>query len=95
MAKIFYFSDPEQLKEIEAFAKEGSVLNVARVWSAAKRKSEKTAWDGKIGISFSTENRQRKACVFRCGLSGERNVIALVKYAPALKWCLEHDCTCE
>lgn len=90
MAKRFFFSDPQQLKEVEALAKEGSVLNVARVWSVAKRKSDKTAWDGKIGVSFYTEGRERLAVVFRIAFGDELKEIARLKYAPALKWCTEH-----
>lgn len=95
MAKRFLFDDPQQLKEIELLTKEGSVMNVARVWSAARRKSEKTAWDGKIGVSFYTEGRERLAVVFRLTFGDEPKEIAKLKYAPALKWCNEHLCTAD
>lgn len=91
MAKEFVFKDPGQLKEIEAFAKEGSVMSVARVWSAAKRQSEKTAWDGKIGVEFETKGRERAANVFRNGIDGKRTVIAKLKYTPALQWCAKQE----
>ena len=90
MAKRFLFDDPQQLKEIEILTKEGSVMNVARVWSAARRKSEKTAWDGKIGVSLYTEGRERFAVVFRIAVGDELKEIAKLKYTPALKWCNEH-----
>lgn len=80
MTKRFYFTTPQQLKEIEAFAKDGSVMNVARVWSVAKRKSDKTAWDGKIGVSFFTEGRERLAVVFRIAFGDELKEIAKLKY---------------
>lgn len=95
MAKRFFFDDPQQLKEIELLVKEGSVMNVARVWSVARRKSEKTAWDGKIGVSFYTEGRERFAVVFRIAFGDELKEIAKLKYSPALKWCNEHLCAAD
>lgn len=92
MEKRFFFNAPQQLKEIELLVKEGSVVNVARVWSAARRKGEKTAWDGKIGVSFYTQGRERLAVVFRVTIGDEMKEIAKLKYTPALKWCNEHLC---
>ena len=86
----FIFGNAEQLKAIIHLCKDGSatsITNVARVWSVTCRQKGKAPWDGKIGISFCTEGRERKAYVFRIGTNGEENVIGWLKYNPALKWC--------
>ena len=93
MAKRFLFETPDQLKEAAAFCAEGSaakVMNVARIWNAEKRKKERTPWDGKIGVSFYTEERKRMACVFRFSTGGELCTIGWLKYNAALRWCEEH-----
>lgn len=93
MAKRFVFSTPEQLKEIAALCKDGNttkIINTARVWSVTCRQKEKTPWDGRICVSFYTEGRERKACVFRFGTNNEKCVLGWLKYNAALKWCEEH-----
>lgn len=88
--KKYVFGNPEQLKAIVYLCKDGSdssITNVARVWSVTCRQKGKSPWDGKIGASFYTEGRERKACVFRIGTNGKENVIGWLKYNPALKWC--------
>lgn len=90
MAKCFKFSNPEQLKEVAVFCKEGNVLNTARVWSVTCRQKERTPWDGKICVSFSSEGRERRAVVYRIGTGGEHKELAKLKYAPALAWCSEN-----
>ncbi len=90
MTKRFVFDTPEQLKDIGGLVKEGNILNVVRIWRVAKMKSATTAWDGKIGISFYTEGRERCASVFRLSVGGELKEMAKLKYAPALNWCREH-----
>lgn len=93
MAKRFFFRNPEQLKAIVELCKDGSaskVMNVARVWSVNCRQKEKTPWDGKIGASFYTEGRERKACVFRFGTNDQICVLGWLKYNAALKWCEEN-----
>lgn len=93
MAKRFVFRNPEQLKAIVELCKDGSaskVMNVARVWSVTCRQKEKTPWDGKIGASFYTEGRERKACVFRFGTNDQICVLGWLKYNAALKWCEEN-----
>lgn len=68
--------------------KDGSaskVMNdVARVWSATCRQKKKTPWDGKIGASFYTEGRERKACVFCFGTNDQICVLGWLKYNAAL-----------
>lgn len=88
--KKYVFGNPEQLKSIVHLCKDGSstsITNVARVWSVTCRQKGKAPWDGKIGASFYTEGRERKACVFRVDTNGRENVIGWLKYNPALKWC--------
>lgn len=88
--KKYVFGNPEQLKSIVHLCKDvsdSSITNVARVWSVTCRQKGKAPWDGKIGASFYTEGRERKACVFRIGTNGKENVIGWLKYNPALKWC--------
>lgn len=90
--KKFVFGNAEQLKAIANLSKDGSasgaiILNVASVWSVTCRQNGKSPWDGKIGVSFYTEDRERKACVYRVDQYGRENVIGWLKYNPALKWC--------
>ena len=90
MAKRFVVENPEQLKELAGLCADGStakVMNVARVWSTEWRKKEHTPWDGKIGVSFYSEDRKRYACVFRLGTGNEACTIGWLKYTPALHWC--------
>ena len=93
MGKRFVFRNPEQLKEIAALCKENSaskIMNVAQVWSATCRQTGKTAWDGRIGVSFQVEARERKAYVFRFGTNDQICVLGYLKYNAALKWCEEN-----
>ena len=90
MTKRFVFSNPDQLKEIAALCKDGNsakVINVEKVWNVTCRQKEKTPWDGKIGASFYTEGRERKACVFRFGANDQMCVLGWLKYNAALEWC--------
>lgn len=91
MARRFIFEHPDHLKEIVRFCKTGfsTITNTARMWSVVKRQGKKT-WDGKIGVSFYTEGRERMACVFRCGMNDQIHVLGWLKYIPALKWCEDH-----
>lgn len=91
MTKRFIIQAPYQLKEITQFCKDDSskVMNVARVWSSVKRQG-KTTWDGKIGVSFHTDGRERFASVFRVGMNDQMYVLGQLKYTPALKWCFDH-----
>lgn len=92
MAKRFKFSHPDQLKEIAAFSKDGKdeqIHRTAIVWSATQRQKGKTPWDGRIGVSFYTEGRERKACVFRFNTNDQMYVLGWLKYNAALKWCEE------
>ena len=89
MDKRFIFADPEQLKEVEIFCKEGSVSSTARVWAAAQRRDGQTRWDGNIGIRFYTKGRQRRAEVYRGRSANEYVPVAKLKFLPALEWCKE------
>ena len=42
MTKLFAVDSPESLREIAAFVKQGSVYNVATVWSATRRQQNDT-----------------------------------------------------
>lgn len=88
--KLFLVDSPERLKELRQFCKDGSVMNLATVWSTAKRKSGKTPWDGKIFVSFYTEGRMKFACVARASVGDELKEVAWLKYNPALDWCYVH-----
>lgn len=92
MTKRFIFEHPDQLKNIVAFCKEDAsrIANTAKVWSVNSRKGIKTPWDGKIGVLFSTEGRERKAHVFRLGINDQMNMLGNLKYVPALRWCESH-----
>lgn len=93
MAKRFKFSHPDQLKEIAAFSKDGKdeqIRRTAIVWSATQRQKGKTPWDGRIGVSFYTEGRERKACVFRFSTNDQMYVLGWLKYNTALEWCREN-----
>lgn len=79
---------PEQLKELEGFAKEGTAAKIAAVWNSARRQG-KTTWDGKIVVRFGTEGRERTARVMRKAAKGDEIVILRLKYNPALEWCRE------
>lgn len=92
MAKRFVFDHPFQLKDMVPLCKGDSsrIVNTAKVWSVNARRNGKTPWDGKIGVSFFTEGRERKACVFRLGINEQEHVLGYLKYSPALKWCEEY-----
>ena len=91
MTKRFIFTDPEQIKEISPMTKKGgafgSVLNVAKVWKSARSQKDKTPWDGKIGVEFSTDGKSRRAFVYRVGTDGKKMELAQLKYTLALNWC--------
>lgn len=85
----FVLQTPEELRALVPFIKEGKVEQVAAVWSATRRKNGGTcSWDGKISVSFRTEGRKRIATVFRITSGDEVKEIALLKYTPALNWCM-------
>ena len=91
MAKRFIFDSPEQLRTL-AFSnlvKDGSIMPTAKVWSSSKRQGM-DAWDGKIGVCFLTEGRERVAKVYRKRSNGDEVTIARLKYNPALEWCREN-----
>lgn len=87
---LYRFDTPEQLKEINAFCKEGSVMNVARVWNAARnRPNVDCPWDNRIFASFYDEEGKRKAVVIRIDMADKLQQVALLKYAPSVKCCKE------
>lgn len=93
MVKRFVFNHPAQLKEIAKLCKDSGntmIVNTAKVWSSVMRQKEKTPWDGRIGVSFYTEGRERKACVFRFGTNDQMRELGFLKYNAALKWCEAH-----
>lgn len=89
-AKRFTFITPDQLKQITPLIKSGNVLNIAQVWNTARKKSGHTPWDGKIGVSFYTSGRERRAEVFRISTGDDVIILATLKYNSALSWCSEH-----
>lgn len=88
MTKQYHIETPEQLKEINAFAKSGSAAQMAAVWSAKLRKDGVSPWDKAIFAVFTTENR-RKAFIGRKVGAG-MTINTELKYNPALKYCEEH-----
>ena len=88
MEKQYHIKTPEQLKEINQFAKEGSALNLAKIWTVKLRRDGASPWDGKVFALFSTE-RGRKAYIVRQSGAGMTINVSL-KYNPALKWCEEN-----
>ena len=88
MARRFFIDSPEQLQELETakLLKEGGTANTAQVWRASQRQG-KTAWDGKIGVCFRTEGRERSAVVYRMKADGDEAIVARLKYNLGLEWC--------
>ena len=95
MEKEYIFRHPDQMKATAAICceQDGSakrVMRVATMWSATKRMKQTTPWDGKIGILFDCHGRERKACVFRMGINGQRCELGRLKYNAAVKWCRDN-----
>ena len=88
MRKQYHIASPDQLKELNAFAKTGSAAALAAVWSTKLRKDGSSPWDQSIFAIFETENG-RKAYIGRKSGAGMTANTSL-KYNPALKWCEEH-----
>lgn len=92
----FAVEEPEQLKALNEFVLTGSVANVATVWSATKRKSGATRWDGKIFVDFKCDKsptaivNYRHACIVRKCSNGRDNEEAVLRYNKALQWCREN-----
>lgn len=93
MNKLFVIERPDQLKELNAFTKDGDIprtriLRMASMWSADQRRNGgKSRCDGNVMVSFFTEGHERHARIFRANASPDLQDIAVLKYAPALKWC--------
>lgn len=85
MLKKYHIATPEQLKELNTFAKEGSAAPMATVWSTKLRKDGSSPWDNAIFAIFETDNG-RKAWIGRKVGEG-MTVNTSLKYNPALKWC--------
>lgn len=85
MRKQYHIETPEQLKELNKFAKDGSAASMAAVWSTKLRKDGKSPWDNAIFAIFETDNG-RKAWIGRKSGAG-MTVNTSLKYNPALKWC--------
>lgn len=91
MTQLFSIRTPEQLHELAQFTKAGNVENVAKVWSASRRRGGGSCpWDGKVMVSFYEEIEGNQAIVFRIDTMGELLQIATLNYDPALAWCKEH-----
>ena len=87
MIRRFAVVSPADLAAMEEFVSSGTCGNVARVWSAARKRENRT-WDGRIYVVFDTEHKgARNATVYRLGLDGETHIIAKLHYNKALKWC--------
>lgn len=88
MEKQYLIETPEQLKELNGFAKDGNALNFAKIWTVKLRRDGMSPWDGKVFALFTTE-RGRKAYIARRSGAGMTMNVSL-KYNPALKWCEEN-----
>ena len=88
MEKLYLIETPEQLKELNEFAKEGNALNFAKIWTVKLRRDGKSPWDGKVFALFTTD-RGRRAYIARQSGAGMTMNVSL-KYNPALKWCGEN-----
>lgn len=90
MVRRFSVDSPADLAALEGYVRSGTLGNLARVWSVA-RKQGKTAFDGLVFAVFSTEKRGcREAEIIRLGLDGELHHVAALKYNLALDWCAKH-----
>lgn len=84
----FTVRTPEELRQLTPFVKDGDVENTATVWSANRRRNIGAChWDGRIFVSFWTEDRKRIATVNRVASDGWITEIARLKYVPSLGWC--------
>lgn len=94
MTRMYTIREPEQLVELEKFAKgvgsTSSLANLAKVWNAEKRKGKKTPWEDAIFLIFESKGRGRRAQVYRMKTREEKRVMADMKYSPALEWAREH-----
>lgn len=85
MTKRYHVKTPEQLIELNAFSKDGSAENIAKVWTIKLRKDGTSPWDNAIFAIFDTSNG-RKAFIGR--KSGAAMLVNVsLKYNPALQWC--------
>ena len=87
MARRFLVDTPDMLLELKEFVKEGDVSRVASVWNVTRRKKGACSWDGKIMVSFYTEEKKRIASLFRLTAAGVCEEFAKLKYTQALDWC--------
>lgn len=87
MARRFLVDTPDMLMALKDFVKEGDVSRVASVWNVTRRKNGACNWDGKIMVSFYTEEKRRIASAFRLTAAGAYEEFAKLKYAQALDWC--------
>ena len=85
-AKRFHIENPDQLRELAAFVKEGKLSTIASVWTAAKRRNGTTRWDDKIFVGFSGD-RNRISEVVRIDANSELVYCATLRYNLALNWC--------
>lgn len=84
----FSIANPENLRAMKPYVKEGRIDHVAAVWSAARRRNGGMCrWDGRIFASFRAEGRRRIATVGRVSMTGEVVEFAKLKYTPSLGWC--------
>ena len=87
MIKMYHISTPEQLKELNQYAKGGDAASMAAVWASKLRKDGKTPWDNIIFAVFETH--MRKAWIGR-KLGEGMTVNTTLKYTPSLRWCEEN-----
>lgn len=88
MKKQYHIKTPEQLIELNRFAKDGNAASMAAVWNVKLRKDGVSPWDNAIFAIFETDNR-RKAWIGRKSGAGML-VNASLKYNQALKYCEEN-----
>ena len=90
-AKRFHIATPEELRELERFAKEqpSGLQNVIRIWTVTKRRQQKTNWDRNFYACFSG-TRDRIAEIVRFDSGHELAATYPVRYNLALQWCETH-----
>lgn len=90
-AKRFHIATPEELRELEQFAKErpSGLQNVIRIWTVTKRRQKETNWDKNFYVFFSG-TRERAAEIVRFDSGRTLAATYPVRYNLALRWCETH-----
>lgn len=91
VTKRYHVSCPEELKNLERYAKEqpNNVRRMADVWACALRRNNATRWDNSIYVRFSGD-RKREAVLYRIAADGEVVPSCTLNYNLALRYCQEN-----